>query len=132
MNREQRRAQKRRERQQRNPAPLYKGMTHQEKLDALVKNGITIKDLEKNFEEGYHAGFADAAPGTFKTIYAAICLVLNEKYGFGRKRCCDVLTAVDRCVTDHLTSAETIEEVWQRIGLMLDFNDGIDRIKESE
>lgn len=132
MNREQRRAQKRKERQQRNPAPAYRPLTKQEKIDALIKNGITVKDLEKNYNDGYKAGFADAAPSTFKTIYAAICLVLNEKYGFGRKRCHDVLNAVDKCVTESLTSMELIEEVWERIGLYIDFNDGIERIKESE
>lgn len=129
MNRQQRRAQKRAEKK---PEPHYKSLTKQERMDALVKNGITIKDLEQNYTDGYNAGFKDACPSTFKTIYAAICLALNEKHGFGRKRCMDVLQEVDRIVIEYLTSMEAIDEVYKRMGLYLDFDEGIERIKETE
>ena len=55
---------------------------------------------------------------------------LNEKYGFGRKRCCEVLNAVDQHLLYTLTSDEAIEEVWKRMGLKLEFNETFDRIQE--
>lgn len=131
MNREQRRQQKRAAKNQ-PKKPEYKAMTKQERMDALVRNGITIKDLEKSYADGYNKGFSEACPSTFKTIYAAICLVLNEMHGFGRKRCMDVLNAVDACVIQQLTSVEAIEEVYNRMGLILDFNEGFERVRESE
>ena len=119
MNREQRRAQKKAQRGQPKPKqPQYLRMTKEQRMDALVKNGITIKDLEENYN---------------KTCYAAVCLALNELHGFGMKRCKDVLNLVDEKILFSLTSMETIEEVWQKIGLQIDFNEVVsDRITERE
>lgn len=134
MNREQRRAQKKAQRGQPKPKqPQYLRMTKQQRMDALVKNGITIKDLEENYNKGYEAGFAVASGPVIKTCYAAVCLALNELHGFGMKRCKDVLNLVDEKILFSLTSMETIEEVWQKIGLQIDFNEVVsDRITEIE
>lgn len=134
MNREQRRAQKKAQRGQPKPKqPQYLRTTKQQRMDALVKNGITIKDLEENYNKGYEAGFAVASGPVIKTCYAAVCLALNELHGFGMKRCKDVLNLVDEKILFSLTSMETIEEVWQKIGLQIDFNEVVsDRITERE
>lgn len=134
MNREQRRAQKKAQRGQPKPKqPQYLRMTKEQCMDALVKNGITIKDLEENYNKGYEAGFAVASGPVIKTCYAAVCLALNELHGFGMKRCKDVLNLVDEKILFSLTSMETIEEVWQKIGLQIDFNEVVsDRITERE
>lgn len=134
MNREQRRAQKKAQRgQPKQKQPQYLRMTKEQRMDALVKNGITIKDLEENYNKGYEAGFAVASGPVIKTCYAAVCLALNELHGFGMKRCKDVLNLVDEKILFSLTSMETIEEVWQKIGLQIDFNEVVsDRITERE
>ena len=134
MNREQRRAQKKAQRGQPKPKqPQYLRMTKEQRMDALVKNGITIKDLEENYNKGYEAGFAVASGPVIKTCYAAVCLALNELHGFGMKRCKDVLNLVDEKILFSITSMETIEEVWQKIGLQIDFNEVVsDRITERE
>jgi len=134
MNREQRRAQKKAQRGQPKPKqPQYLRMTKEQRMDALVKNGITIKDLEENYNKGYEAGFAVASGPVIKTCYAAVCLALNELHGFGMKRCKDVLNLVDEKILFSLTSMEAIEEVWQKIGLQIDFNEVVsDRITERE
>lgn len=134
MNREQRRAQKKAQRGQPKPKqPQYLRTTKQQRMDALVKNGITIKDLEENYNKGYEAGFAVASGPVIKTCYAAVCLALDELHGFGMKRCKDVLNLVDEKILFSLTSMETIEEVWQKIGLQIDFNEVVsDRITERE
>lgn len=117
------------ERQQKKRQPVYMKLSKDARIDALVKNGITPDDLKKSFDEGYAAGFGDAAPSTFKTIYAAICLALHEMHGFGAKRCLDTLKCVDRIVIEQLTSAEAIQAVYDQIGLELDFNDPIDVVR---
>lgn len=134
MNREQRRAQKKAQRGQPKPKqPQYLRMTKEQRMDALVKNGITIKDLEENYNKGYEAGFAVASGPVIKTCYAAVCLALNELHGFGMKRCKDVLNLVDEKILFSLTSMEAIEKVWQKIGLQIDFNEVVsDRITERE
>lgn len=102
--------------------PGYHRLTADDRIAAMCKNGITPKDLEKEFERGRMDGFKTAAEPMLKTCYAAICLALNDVHGFGAKRCFDVLTAVDDYVANTLVSAEAIEEVLDRMGLELDFD----------
>ena len=112
--------------------PTFRKLTKEQTMEKLLRNGITPKDLEKSYAEGYSAGFSDASPATFKTIYAAVCLALNDKYGFGSKRCKDTLSAIDNYVLYSLTSTEAIQAVYDRMNLELDFNEPIDRIGEME
>ena len=128
MNRAERRAAKK----QAPKKPEWRKLTYEERKAALVKNGITIDDLKKPGEQGYKQGYSDGVETTFKSIYAAMCLALNELYGFGSKRCKDVLSRTDAIVTEQLTSYDAIEEVWNRMKLRISFNDPFERIQEVE
>ena len=133
MNREQRRAQKRdKKRQAKKPTPEYKKMTKEQVSDALVKNGITPKMLEQEYVNGYNAGYDQGTKTTFQTIYAAVCMVLHDMHGFGKQRCKNVLQAVESCIVQYLTGDEAVQAALERVGLHIDFDEGIDRIKESE
>lgn len=120
------RAQKRAKRKE---TPRHLRTTKEQRIKALIQNGITPEDLEREFKDGYNAGFKDAAPGVIKTAYAAICLVLHDLHGFGQKRCADVLQRVDDYILHSLTSAEAIEEVWDKIGLQINFEEPFERIE---
>lgn len=96
----------------------------------LSRNGITPEDLEKEYEKGYSAGFRESGEGVLRGTFAAVCLSLKELHGFGPKRCADVLNAVDRHLTYSLTSADLIDEVWEKVGLKLEFHEPFDRIQE--
>lgn len=99
-------------------------------MDKLQINGITVNQLKENYDNGFNDGFKAAGEPIVKGCFAAVCLALNEKYGFGRKRCCEVLNAVDQHLLYTFTSDEAIEEVWKRMGLKLEFNETFDRIQE--
>ncbi len=102
-------------------------------VQRIQRNGITMDDLKENYDIGYKAGFENATGPVIKTCYAAICLALHELYGFGVERCRDVLNLVDQKILYSLTSAEAIEEVWEKIGLQIDFNEILgDRVTEVE
>lgn len=133
MNRQQRRAQmKAQKRQQKAPKPKYTSMTKQERMEALCKNGITPKDLQEEYSKGYEAGFMAGGDPVLKSCYAAMCLALNDLYGFGHKRCLDVLRATEGHMLETLSSQEAIEEVYKRMKLQIDFKDPFDRIVELE
>ena len=119
MNRQQRRAAKRR-------APKKKGfhtLTKEQLMQNLVKNGITPQDLEKAYEDGLRQGLLQSGLPLIRSFYAALCLALQELHGFGPKRCYDVLTSTDQHITDSLCSAELVEEVLDRLGLEIDIHD---------
>lgn len=68
----------------------------------------------------------------FHSIYAAVLLATQEVYGFGHKRAWRLLKRVDEIVCTALDSEEVIREVWERMGLEINFREGIDRIREVE
>lgn len=112
--------------------PGYHRLTKQERLDGMVQNGIKPKDLEREYEAGYRQGRLEVTAPVFKTLYAAMCLALNDLHGFGEKRCYDVLCRVDELVTYHLTSEEAKQEVFDRMGLELSFGDVYGTIRRTK
>ena len=68
----------------------------------------------------------------FRNIYAAVLLAAQEVYGFGHKRAWRLLKRADEIICTALDSEEIIREVWERMGLEINFREGIDRIREVE
>ena len=68
----------------------------------------------------------------FHSIYAAVLLAAQEVYGFGHKRAWRLLKRADEIICTTLDSEEIIREVWERMGLEINFRAGVDRIREVE
>ena len=68
----------------------------------------------------------------FHSIYGAVLLAAQEVYGFGHKRAWRLLKRADEIICTALDSEEIIREVWERMGLEINFREGIDRIREVE
>lgn len=98
----------------------------------IAKNGLTLQDLDDAYQRGKEDGFKDSADNIIRTCYAGVCLALNELYGFGSKRCCDVLNKLDWHIVYSLTSEDAIKEVWERMKLSIDFKEAFDRITVEE
>lgn len=133
MNRQQRRAAERETR--RNAAEHAAYVVKRDKAynaakARLERNGITFEDLDKAEKDGFAKGYEVASADTIKACYAAMCLALKEMHGFGRKRCKEMLMAVDNIVLYRLTGDDLIEQVWNDIGIRLEFNDPLNRIEE--
>lgn len=64
--------------------------------------------------------------------YAAFILAMRKCHRFGRFRCKRILKSADWEVVNALTTEELIDKVFEEIGLVLDFDDPFDRIKEVE
>lgn len=85
-------------------------------------------------EDVYREGFRDGATSTFKMAYAAVCLVLHRDYGFGQGRCHKVLSALDAEMSPggQLTIQGAIDQVYDEIGLALNFDEPFDHIEKME
>ena len=103
--------------------PSYRGLTHEQRLERLFKNGITADDLKQEWHDGFEAGFREASPASIRTIYAAVILAARDQLGFGKTRCKRFLDAVDSIVVNSLCSQDAIDEVYRKIGLHLQFDD---------
>lgn len=108
------RAQRRAERKK---APKWEKMSKDQLMNHITKNGITLKDLERNYQLGVHAGI----DSSYQMCFAAICLALNDLHGFGRVRCQKILHRTQRYIIDTLTTADAVHEVFERMGMKLDF-----------
>lgn len=131
MNRKQRREQKKGQERAERKKPEWKKLTVEERKEALVKNGITINDLKRNYDDGYSQGYKTASEQIVRGCYAAVCLTLNEKFGFGKARCYRALKDIDNKLLFSIDSIEMIDEVWKKTGLEIDFKEPFDRITEA-
>ena len=93
-----------------------------EYIQRMERNGITIEDVNRAAQEGYQDGAKIAADNTMRNIYAAIALVMHENYGFGKKRCMDVLRAVDEKVMYAIDSKEMVQQVFDELKIKMTFD----------
>lgn len=107
---------------QRQAAAILATRDLEERKRLLAK---TMADSEKEARN-------QAVEYCFHSIYAAVLLAAQEVYGFGHKRAWRLLKRVDEIVCTALSSEEVIREVWERMGLEINFREGIDRIREVE
>jgi hypothetical protein len=122
VNRADRRAAKKR-------TPAYLRITPEDAKKRFIQNGITEKDLAENYELGRIDGYKQGSNNAACSIYAAIALAANKLYGFGGKRCKDLIYAVDQLVQYAITTKELTDEVFERFGIDLDPDDPIERIQ---
>lgn len=128
MNRQQRRAAMKQ-------TPAYRrGVSAEEMIRRMSRNGITVEDYDnarqKEYDRGFSEGVRAGREETIKMAYAAACLAAKEQYGFARSRCLKLLLAIDDQITNHLHSEEAIQDVFDKMGLTIDFNDPLEPVKE--
>ncbi len=107
-----------------------------ELVDKMSKNGITPFDMkeatDKAYKDGFQEGYCESNKQTIKMIYAAICIALKEKHEFGKKRCLDILRLVDEKVIYAFDSEEAVDEVFDKLGITINFDESIERIEEKQ
>jgi len=106
-------------------------MSRDAKKAALIRNGITIKDLEDNYNDGWEKGFAQGTTTTGSVVYAAIGIALHDLFGFGHKRILRTLQLVDKHVCEDISSIDTANELLEKTGIRLNFGEPFDRVEET-
>ena len=112
----------------RKPQPVSMPKSQEVLIKRFEKNGITMKDLEKEYYKGLDAG-RDSA---IKTCYAAVCLAARDLLKFGSKRAYKLLCAMDNHVCETLSSMEAIDKVFDEMGITIRFHEPFDRIEQKE
>lgn len=136
MNRQQRRAQTRAvERETRQASRFAEMIIARENarnsyVSKIEQNGITIAGLEAEYDKGWNAGFSAASDPMYRSMMAAVCLALQELYGWDCDQIVEVLRIMDQKVIYSLTSMELVEEVFKKLDLELIFHDPFDRIRK--
>ena len=101
-----------------------------ETKERLMRNGITVEDLENAEQTGYRHGYEAASWEAIKCSYAGIALALEEE-GMTRNDIIRLLRAVDSKVCYALGEDELIDEVFRRLEFQIAFKDPMGRIQET-
>ena len=128
------RAQRRRimrEETKRNQAMIAE-YTRDQRIAGLIQNGITPEDVRQEYERGRQDGFKQAVWPIIKTCYAAIGIALKEEFGFGMVRIHRALRAVDDKLIFSLGHQELIEELLEKSGIEINFDEPFDRVRMKE
>lgn len=98
----------------------------------INKNGITLEDLKNAEDQGRRDGYMRGKEETLIIAYASFIMALHEECGFDGDRCREILNVADEKITYTLTSAEAIKEVYDTMGITLNFADAMpgERIEE--
>lgn len=114
MNRQQRRAQKKAAQlieTERRLSPTG------QRLARMEKNGITVRDLEKEYGKGYRKAHTEITAFQMRMFYCATALALHELYGFGETRLLRTLDRIQEIMTDEICTADIIERLKRETGL---------------
>ena len=104
-------------RKEKKALPRYKRMmTVEQRTAALVKNGITLKDVDDAYKRGYDEGYEKAKEFVGYSMCAALGLAMNDLYGFGKKRVVRTINLAAEYMFNAFTSREIMEQVYERIG----------------
>lgn len=95
----------------------------QEAVARIEKNGITIEDLEQQYNLGVQDGRKAGMEQTFETMFATMALALNELHGFDAEQCVEVLNLVHDKTYYALSTDDAIQEAYDKLGLQINFND---------
>lgn len=115
----------------RNNRQTLEQMSRDAKKAALIRNGITVKDLEDNYNKGWEEGFSQGTMTTGSVVYAAIGIALHDLFGFGHKRILRTMQAVDKHVCEDISSIDTANELLEKTGIRLNFGEPFDRVEET-
>jgi hypothetical protein len=104
-------------------------MTREKKLENLFKNGITTEDLDKAGKEGFDAGWKASCDGVVKNIYAAAAMTLRDEFHFDQGQIIRFLQKMDFAVCYTVNTREAMDEVFDKIGIDMQFDAPFDRIE---
>ena len=120
-----------RRQQERQQVREWKQQGRYEQVRSLQRNGITEKDLDLAYQNGYKEGYDKAGTSFFRQMYAAIAKELHEA-GNSPEEIVSFLHGVDHRFAVMFDDDEEIEDVFDLIGVRINvYNDNsIDRISE--
>ena len=116
-------------RQQRRAQAKVQGSFSKE-YAGLVKNGITPEYVKQECRKAYQDGFREAGMEIVTRCYAAVALVLQEKYEWTQEQILDALKAVHEKTEWALCTREIVDSAFERTGIEIDFDGPVPEVRE--
>lgn len=118
-----------RRQQEREQMREWKSQNRYEQIKSLQRNGITEKDLDLSYQNGYKDGYEYASTAFFKLMFASMAKELHEN-GNSNEDIVTFLHNVDHRVAVMFDADEEIQDVFDLIGVQLNIDkNAINRIE---
>lgn len=85
--------------------------------DDMMVMHVANEAAKKAYEMCYDSGGKLVTDNIGTTFTASMCLALNELYGFGKKRLCDLMDRMNVIMLETFTTAEAVQRVYKQLGL---------------
>lgn len=92
-------------------------------FDAVMKTQVANDVVQRAYAQGRDAGGKTVTENLGTCYTAAMCCALNEMYGFGKKRLCDLMERMNTIMLNTFTSADAINRVYKQLGLRFSEDD---------
>lgn len=103
----------------------------QAKLDAKIRAAMkTNPMMQAAYNMGWNEGSEQASRFTIKDCYAAALLAMEEIGHYKHNGCMRLMRTMDDIVVNRLYTEELIDEVFERLGIRINFREPFDRIEE--
>ena len=84
---------------------------------------VMAKHIDEAVRRGYDEGAKSATESTGQAYIAAMCLALNELYGFGPKRYSAVTDCMFGILMECVSSQEVVQRAKEKLGITLSMSD---------
>lgn len=103
------------------------------KAEAKVKARMQ-KDpvVQMAYNMGYNAGSDHAVRYTIKDCYAAALLAMNKLGNYGHNGGLKLMREMDMIISHRLLTEEMIDQVFEEMGIRINFAEPFDRVEEVE
>ena len=95
---------------------------------AYFRNGITVADVQKAYEEGTKDGRKFAEDFAFHTIYAAFLITAIDHHGMDVDAAVDMLKEIDHQTVLCVQDEDLVTEAYEKTGVELRWEDAVGRI----
>lgn len=105
----------------------------QEDLEAKIRAACKTSPMtESAYQMGYNEGMQRGLRFMAKDCYCAALLAMRDISRYGHKRGLRLLKVMDNIIITRLTTEELIDKLLDEMGIVFDFDDPFDRIREKE
>ena len=101
--------------------------SHPATLSEAVTKAVERQIIRKQARD--QAILATSGP-MLETVYAAVILLMTEEYGFTHEQCVDLLEKLEDKTLYCFEHEDILKEAFEKTGIIIHFNDAIDRIEE--
>lgn len=103
----------------------------QAKADAKVRAAMKGNPVvQAAYNMGYNEGSSHAVRYTIKDCYAAALLAMKKLGNYGHNGGLKLMQTMDDIIVNRLTTEELIDEVFDQMGIRINFRECFDRIEE--